>query len=176
MSGPPHRWNVPLTGLRKRHFFRTLPRSFLGTILESGPSFTRHRRYSVRGEFGALYFSASQDLSFHEVASRGSRDTEQMSCVEFEITADCLVDLTRPEVRSKLHVQLEDLVRPRISRDAYVVPQTVAKKVYAERLHGLIVPSPHDPQGEKGNWFNLVLYPANLIRAAIREIRVQDVP
>lgn len=169
------RWTLSLVAVRRKHFWRCLPKQYLQTVLEAGPSFTRGRRYSIRGEFGALYFSASRDLSLQEIATRAGDDTELMSCVELEVTVDRLVDLTRPETRTKLHVQLEDLIRPRISKDAYAVPQHIARRVYREKLHGLIAPSVHDPNGEKGDWFNLVLYPGNLVRASIRELRAEDV-
>jgi RES domain-containing protein len=175
MPERPHRLGLPLVAVRKKHFWRCLPSQYLQTVLEAGPSFIRDRRYSVRGEFGALYFSASKELSLNEIASRAGDDAEPMSCVELEVTVDRLVDLTRPGTRTKLHVQLKDLIRPRISKDAYAVPQGIARRVYREKLHGLIAPSVHDPNGEKGDWFNLVLYPANLIRTSIRELRAEDV-
>jgi RES domain-containing protein len=98
-----------------------------------------------------------------------------MSCVEFEITVDRLVDLTRPEIRGRLRVELADLIRARVSTDAYAVPQGIARRVYRDGLPGLMAPSVHDPNGEKADWFNLVLYPGNLVRAAIREVRAQDI-
>ena|SRR2546426_2833523 len=170
-----HRLSLRLFTVRKRRFWRCLPKQYLPTLLEAGPSFTRDRRYSVRGEFGALYFSASKELSLKEIASRAGEDAEPMSSVELEVTVDRLVDLTRPETRTKLRVGLGDLIRPRVSKDAYAVPQAIARRVYRDRLHGLIAPSVHDPNGERGDWFNLVLYPANLVRASIRELRAEDV-
>lgn len=169
------RLSLSAVGVRKQHFWRCLPKRYLPTVLEAGPSFTHHRRYSVRGEFGALYFSASKELSLTEIASRIGQDSEAMACVEFEVTAVRLVDLTRPETRTRLRVQLEDLIRPRVSKDAYAVPQGIARRLYGDRLHGLLAPSVHDPRGEKRDWFNLVLYPANLIRASVREVQIEDV-
>src|SRR2546422_8160298 len=144
-----HRLSLRLFTVRKRRFWRCLPKQYLPTLLEAGPSFTRDRRYSVRGEFGALYFSASKELSLKEIASRAGEDAEPMSSVELEVTVDRLVDLTRPETRTKLRVGLGDLIRPRVSKDAYAVPQAIARRVYRDRLHGLIAPSVHDPNGER---------------------------
>lgn len=175
MTGRPRRMSLPIVTLQHRHFWRCLPKQYVRTVLEAGPSFTRQRRYSVRGEFGALYFSASRELSLSEVESRAGQDSEVMSCVEFEITVDRLVDLTRPETRTALRVQLEDLIRPRTSKDAYEIPQSIARQVYQERLNGLLSPSVHDPKGQRGNWLNLILYPANLVRAFIRQVLVEEV-
>jgi RES domain-containing protein len=175
MTGRTHRLGLPVVALRQKHFWRCLPKQYARTVLEAGPSFTRERRYSVRGEFGALYFSSSKELSLSEVASRAGQDTEVLSCVEFEVTLDRLVDLTRPETRAALQVQLEDLIRPRTSADAYQIPQSIARRVYQERLNGLLSPSVHNPEGKKRGWLNLVLYPANLIRASIREVHVEEV-
>lgn len=172
MTRHARRARLPVIALREERFWRCLPRQFLPTVLETGPSFTRERRYSVRGEFGGLYFSAAQELSLSEVANRTGQDSEPMSCVEFEISLDRVLDLTRPQTRAALRVRLEDLVRPRISAGAYDVPQGIARRVYQERLCGLLAPSVHDPRGERPGWFNLVLYPANMVRAFIREVRV----
>ena len=129
----------------------------------------------MRGEFGALYFSGSKQLCLREIVGRSGEDGEVMACVEFEITLDRLVDFTRLETRNKLRVKLEDLVRPRISTDAYAAPQAIARRVYAEGLHGLLAPSVHDAKAEKSGWFNLVIYPANLIRASIREVQIEEI-
>jgi RES domain-containing protein len=165
----------PCVSVKDRHFWRCLPKLYIQTILEAGPSFTQERRYSVRGEFGALYFSGSKDLCLKEIVSRSGEDSEVMACVEFEITLDRLVDLTRPEARTRLRVQLEDLIRPRTSKDAYVAPQAIARRIYAEGLQGLLAPSVHDAMGEKSGWFNLVVYPANLARAYIREVQIEEI-
>ena len=146
ITGP--RASLPIVALKRKHFWRCLPKRYIRTVLEAGPSFTRERRYSVRGEFGALYFSASKELSLSEVLVRAGDDGDVMSCVEFEITMDRLVDLTRPETRARLHVQLDDLIRPRIYRDAYEIPHQIARQVYQERLSGLLAPNVHDPMGE----------------------------
>lgn len=166
---------LPVVALRHRHFWRCIPRQYLATALEAGPSFTRQRRYSVRGEFSALYFSASRELSRTEVASRTGQDSEAMSCVEFEITTDRLVDLTRPGTRNALQIRLEDLVRPRVSAGAYDVPQRIARRVYQEGFGGLLVPSVYDPMGGREDWFNLVLYPANIMRVFVREVEIAAV-
>jgi hypothetical protein len=168
-----HRLGFPLVTIKEKHFWRCLPKQYIQTILEAGPSFTQERRYSVRGEFGALYFSGSKELCLKEIVGRSGEDSEVMACVEFEITLDRLVDLTRLETRTKLRVRLEDLIRPRISKDAYAAPQAIARRVYAEGLQGLLAPSVHDPRGEKSGWFNLVVYPANLARATIREVHIE---
>ena len=175
MPRRPQGLDLRRVGLKKKHFWRCIPEPYLETVLESGPSFTQERRYSVRGEFGALYFGSSAELCAVEVAGRVGQDGEPVVSVEFEITVDNLADLTQPETRSKLRLQLEDLVRPRISLNAYTVPQRIARQLYHERIHGLIVPSVHDPEGHRQGWFNLVLYPAQLIRASIREIQIQKV-
>ena len=130
MTGRAHRLSLPVIAVRAEHFWRYLPKQYVRMVLEPGPSFTHNRHYSVRGEFAVLYFSASKELSLREVASRGGDDIEAMSCVEFEVSVDRLVDLTRPETRTALSVQLEDLVRPRITRDAYSTPRDVARRVY----------------------------------------------
>ncbi|HUI40502.1 MAG TPA: RES family NAD+ phosphorylase [Terriglobia bacterium] len=166
---------VPVVSLRRKHFWRCVPQPHLRTILESGPSFSRDRRYSVRGEFGALYFSASEDLALVEVAARSGEDGEPACSVEFEVSVGRLADLTRQEIRARWRVRLEDLVRPRIARDAYSAPQAIARRVYEQGLDGLLAPSVHDPQGQRRDWFNLVLYPANLIRPLLREVRVRQV-
>jgi RES domain-containing protein len=166
---------LPVVALHQEHFWRCVPKPYLQTLLEPGPSFTRQRRYSVRGEFSALYFSASRDLCLTEVAGRASHDSEPIACVEFEIAADRLVDLTRLETRVALRVRLEDLVRPRTWSGAYEVPQGVARYVYQAKLSGLLAPSVHDPKGEKQGWFNLVLYPANMIRSSVREVEIAEV-
>jgi RES domain-containing protein len=168
-------WSLPVVAIRKKSFWRCLPKQYVRTVLETGPSFTQERRYSVRGEFGAVYFSASKELSLAEVSSRVGEDGEAMACVEFEVTVQRLVDLTRPDTRARLRVQLEDLIRPRISKDAYASPQRIAKRIYKERLDGLFAPSVHDPKRQRQDWFNLILYPANLIRASVREIRADEV-
>lgn len=170
MTGRAHGAGLPVVALQHEHFWRCLPTQYLRTALEAGPSFTRERRYSIRGEFGALYFSASKELSLSEVASRAGQDGEVMSCVEFEIAVDRLLDLTRSKTRAALHVQLEDLIRPRATMDAYEVPQSIARRVYQEGLNGLLAPSIYDPKGQRKDWFNLVLYPANLVRRFIREV------
>jgi len=170
-----HRAGPPVVAVQKKHFWRCLPKQYLRTILEAGPSFTQERRYSVRGEFGALYFSGSKELCLMEIAGRAAQDSEAMACVEFEVTVDRVVDLTRQETRTTIGVQLEDLVRPRISKDAYAAPQRVARLVYGQRLQGLLAPSVHDANGRRRNWISLVLYPANLLRAFIREIQVEHV-
>jgi RES domain-containing protein len=175
MTGRTYRVGLPVVALQRKRFWRCLPKQYVRTVLEAGPSFTRGRRYSVRGEFGALYFSASKESSLSEVTSRAGQDSEVISCVEFEITVDRLLDLTRPATRAALRVQLDDLILPRISADAYEVPQRIARQVYREGLNGLLAPSVHDPKGERGNWFNLVLYPANLIRGSISELRFEEV-
>ena len=167
--------SLPLVAVKDKHFWRCLPKPHIQTILEAGPSFTQERRYSVRGEFGALYFSGSKELCLREIFGRSGGDSEVMACVEFAITLDRLLDLTRLQTRTKLRVQLEDLIRPRTAKDAYVAPQAIARRVYAERLQGLLAPSVHDARGEKSGWFNLVVYPANLVRALIREVRIEEI-
>ncbi len=175
MPERPHRLDFRVVAIEKKRFWRCLPKHYLRTVLEAGPSFTQERRYSIRGEFGALYFSGSKELSLKEVSDRVGQDGEVVACVEFEVTLDRLVDLTQPETRTRLRVQLEDLIRPRLSRDAYVVPQSIARRIYGEKVPGLLVPSLHDPEGQRKDWFNMVLYPANLIRCSIREIQVEEV-
>jgi len=175
MPAPPRQPNLPLVAVKDKHFWRCLPKAYLQTILEAGPSFTQERRYSVRGEFGALYFSGSKELCLREIFGRSGGDSEVMACVEFEITLDRLLDLTRPPIRAKLRVQLEDLIRPRIAKDAYAAPQAIARRVYAQGLPGLLAPSIHDPEGEHSGWFNLVVYPANLVRASIREVQIEEI-
>ena len=166
---------LPAVVLQEAHFWRCIPRHYLKTVLEGGPSFTRERRYSIRGEFSGLYFSASRELSLSEAANRTGQDSDRMCSVQFKITADHVVDLTQPETRVALRVRLEDLVRLRTSADAYEVPQRVARQVFQARLSGLLAPSVYDPNGERQGWFNLVLYPANIIRAFIREVRITDI-
>lgn len=175
MPERPHRSGFRAVAIQRKRFWRCLPKQYLPTALEAGPSFTQERRYSIRGEFGALYFSSSKELSLQEISSRAGRDAEVMVCVEFEVTVDRLVDLTEPEIRTRLRVRLEDLIRPRISKDAYVVPQGLARQIYGQRFHGLLVPSVHDPKDKRKEWFNLVLYPANLIRSTVREIQIEEV-
>ncbi|GEM_PF-3222171 len=175
MPKRPQGLDLRRVALKKKHFWRCIPEHYLETVLEAGPSFTQERRYSVRGEFGALYFGGSAELCAVEVAGRVGQDGEPVVCVEFEVSVEHLVDLTQPETRAKLRVRLEDLVRPRISLDAYAVPQRIARQLYHERLQGLIVPSVHDPEGRRQGWFNLVLYPAQLIRPSIREVQIQKV-
>lgn len=169
------RLEVRFVATRKRRFWRCLPKQHLESVLEAGPSFTQERRYSVRGEFGALYFSASKELALLEVSSRAGQDGEVMACVEFEVTVPRLIDLRRSQVRTAFRVRLEDLVHPRISKDAYVAPQRIARRVYREKVHGLLVPSIHDPEGGRKDWFNLVLYPANLIRTSLKEVQVEEI-
>ena len=175
MPERPNRLDFQFVRIRKQRFWRCLPKQHLETVLEAGPSFTQERRYSVRGEFGAIYFSGSKELSLREVASRAGQDGEVMACVEFEVTVERLVDLRRPETRTRFRVHLEDLIRPRISKDSYVVSQRIARRMYAEKVHGLLVPSVHDPKGQMKDWFNLVLYPANLIRSSIREVQIVEI-
>lgn len=175
ITGGKRRASLPAVSLRRKRFWRCLPSQYIQTILEAGPSFTRERRYSLRGEFGALYFSGSKELSLSEAASRAGQDAEAMACVEFEITVDRLVDLTRPATRAALRVQLDDLILPRTSADAYQVPQNIARQVYQAGLNGLLAPSAHHPQGNRADWFNLVLYPANLVRAFICQARVEAI-
>ncbi|MGH9455416.1 MAG: RES family NAD+ phosphorylase [Terriglobia bacterium] len=175
MPNPSRRLDLRRRPLDRKHFWRCVPKRYIETILETGPSFTQERRYSVRGEFDALYFGGSMELCAVEAAGRAGEDGEKMVCVEFEITVDRLADLTQPETRTKLRVQLKDLVRPRISREAYTVPQRIARRLYSERFQGLIAPSVHDLLGQQRGWFNLVLYPAQLVRSSIREIRSQEV-
>jgi RES domain-containing protein len=170
-----NRRKFPTTSIRKMRFWRCVPKVYVRTVLEAGPSFTRNRRYSVRGEFGALYFSGSRPLSLEEVAGRVGEDGEVIVCVEFEVTVHRVVDLTRPEARTKLRIPLEDLVRPRLSEEAYEVPQKIARAVYEAKLDGLLVPSVHDPHGRRPDWVNLVLYPANLIGSFVRKILVEEV-
>jgi hypothetical protein len=165
-----------VVALQREHFWRCVPKRYLQTVLEAGPSFTQHRRYSIRGEFGGLYFSASKELSLSEVANRTGQDTEIMSCMEFEITVDRLVDLTKPATRASLRVPLEALIRPRASLEAYEVPQSIARQVYQEGLNGLLAPSVYDPRGQRKGWFNLVLYPANVVRTFIRQVHVHEGP
>jgi RES domain-containing protein len=167
------RLEIPVVTVERRHFWRCVPQQFVHTILEAGPSFTHERRYSIRGEFGALYFSASKELALEEVFSRAGADGEAIACVAFQVTAERVADLTQAATRTRMGVQLADLLRPRISGDAYAAPQSVARRVYGNKLHGLLAPSIHDPRGEKKNWFNLVLYPAQLLRSSIREISVE---
>jgi RES domain-containing protein len=169
-----HPADLPLARIEAKTFWRCLPRQYLHTALEAGPSFTRDRRYSIRGEFGALYFSGSRDLCLKEATGRAGQDAEPLAMIEFEITASRLVNLTQAQVRKELHVRLDDLLRPRISKDAYLIPQAIARKVYGWRLHGLMAPSVYDPISRNKGWFNLILFPANLIRSAIREVSIQD--
>jgi hypothetical protein len=176
MTERSQRLSLPFVAVKDKRFWRCLPKQYIQTVLEAGPSFTQERRYSVRGEFGALYFSGSKELCLREIFGRSGEDSEVMACVEFEITLDRLLDLTRLETRTKLRVQLEDLIRPRTYKDAYVTPQAVARRVYAEGLQGLLAPSVLDPKGEKSGWFNLVVYPANLARASIREVQIEEIP
>jgi hypothetical protein len=174
MAAQPHRLKFPTTAIRKMRFWRCVPKLYVRTVLEAEPSFTRNRRYSIRGEFGALYFSGSRELSLEEVAGRAGEDREVVVCVEFEATVHPLVDLTRPQTRIRLRIALEDLVRPRLSKDAYEVAQKIGRAVYEAKLDGLLVPSVHDPQGRRPDWVNLILYPANLIGSFVREIRVEE--
>ena len=169
------RSDLRLVTLAKKPFWRCLPQAFLSTVLEAGPSFTQERRYSVRGEFSALYFSASKELCLKEVWGRTGPDGEVMACVEFEVTVDRLVDLTDQETRRRVRAQLDDLIRPRLSRHAYATPQRVARRIYREGFPGLLAPSVHDPRGEREDGFSLVLYPANLIRSSVRQVRVEEV-
>jgi RES domain-containing protein len=164
---------IPTVRVRNRSIWRCLPSAFESTALESGPSFTKERRYSVQGEFGAVYFSGSKTLSEFEADERGGGDTERLSYLAFELTVDKLVDLTLQETRDHMGVQLEDLVRPRIAKDRYEVTQAVAREVYASRLNGLIVPSVHDPNHQKPDWFNVVLYQAHLLRIFLRPVQVK---
>ncbi|HVO32518.1 MAG TPA: RES family NAD+ phosphorylase [Elusimicrobiota bacterium] len=147
-----------------------MPNAFESTALESGPSFTKDRRYSVQGEFGAVYFSGSKTLSEFESDERGGEDAERLSYLAFALTVDKLVDLTLRKTRDHLGVRLDDLVRPRTAKDRYEVTQAVARQIYARRLNGLIVPSVHDPKRQKPDWFNVVLYPAHLLRVCLRPI------
>jgi len=73
-----------------------------------------------------------------------------MTCVEFEISVGRLLDLTWPETRAALRIQLKDLIRPRTFMDAYQVPQSIARQVYQERLNGLLAPSVHDRTAKEG--------------------------
>jgi hypothetical protein len=98
-----------------------------------------------------------------------------MCSVEFEVTVDRLIDLTRPETRRTLRIQLQDLIRPRVSANAYEVTQRIASQAYRQGLPGLLAPTVHDGKGTTAGWFNLVLYPANLARAFIREVRVHNI-
>jgi len=161
---------TPTIAVHRKRVWRCLPVRFAATALESGPSFTKDRRYSVQGEFGAIYLSASKDLAWQEWKQRGGEDAEPAGCVEFELTLDKLVDLTAPSVQKRLGIKAGDLVKPRISPEAYAVTQAIARRVYAQKLHGLLAPSIHDANGEKPDWFNVVLYPANVMRRCVRQI------
>src|SRR5436190_15960449 len=107
--------------------WRCLPARVKETALESGPSFTKDRRYSIQGEFGAVYFSASKALSQLEVDQRAGTDVEPMAHLGFELTVDKLVDLTSPKVRKALHVSLDALVQSRTAPDRYRIPQLIAR-------------------------------------------------
>jgi RES domain-containing protein len=166
---------LPVTTIRKGRFWRCLVRQHAGTVLEAGPSFTRERRYNVRGEFSALYFSGAKELSIREVAVQAGSDGEVMACVEFLITLNPVVDLTHPDIRRKLGVHLDDLIRPRVFKDGYAATQALARRFYAERLPGMLVPSVLDPNGQRSGWRNLIIFPANLIRGAVRELGSTDI-
>lgn len=164
------RRKIPTIAARRQRVWRCVPVQFVATVLESGPSFTKDRRYSVQGEFGAIYLSASEELALLEWRQRAGEDAEPAACIEFELTLDHLVDLTSKAVQKRLGVQTVDLVRPRIAAEAYAATQAVARQVYAQKHHGLIVPSIHDSAGEEPGWFNIVLYPANLVHRCLRQI------
>jgi RES domain-containing protein len=161
---------IPTISLRNRGVWRCLPKAFEMTALESGPSFTKDRRYSIQGEFGAIYLSASKALSQREAGERGGEDLETLAYPSFELTLNKLVDLTSRKTRSHFGVSLEDLVRSRISKNRYEITQKLARRIYANQLNGIIAPSVYDPRGEQPGWFNVVLYPAQILRICLRRI------
>lgn len=154
----------------RRRVWRCIPKAFARTVLESGPSFTKDRRYSIQGEFGAVYLSGAKDLAQMETERRGGLHTEPMSYLEFELTVDHLVDLRDPATRAHFRVSLDDLVKSRLAPDRYTATQAVARRVYDAKLYGLIAPSLHDPQSAKPDWFNIALYPAHLLRSCLRPV------
>ena len=157
------------TRVLKGRFWRCLPESYAHTALESGPSFTQERRYSVRGEFGALYFSSSEDLAQTEAGRRIGDHGEPIVCLEFEVSLDKILDLTQEAVRKALGVRLAELVKKPLATDAYGVPQAIGRASFVGGISGLMVPSVHDPDTSR-EWFNLVLYPGNLVRSHIKQI------
>jgi len=158
----------PTTSVLKQRLWRCVPKAFLETALESGPSFTKDRRYSVQGEFGAVYFSGAKELAQWETGERAGQDAEPMAYLEFELTLNKLVDLRSPKVQAFFKFPLEALVKSRTAPERYAATQTIARRVYAAKLHGLIAPSVHDPKSQKTDWFNVVLYPAHLMLSCLR--------
>src|ERR1039457_5933150 len=110
---------IPTVRVRKKNVWRCVPSAFEPTALESGPSFTKDRRYSIQGEFGAVYFSGSSELAQLEAAEHGQEDRAPVSYLAYELTLDHLVDLTKKEGRAAFGVALADLVKPRIAKDRY---------------------------------------------------------
>jgi hypothetical protein len=162
---------LPTISVSRQRLWRCVPKIFTSTVLESGPSFTKDRRYSIQGEFGAVYFSGSKDLAELEADERVGLDAEPMAYLEFELTVHQLVDLRSPKIRGYFGAPLEQLVKSRIASDRYVTTQTIARKIYTAKLRGLLVPSVHDPEGQKAGWFNVVLYPAHLMQSCLRAVR-----
>ncbi len=160
----------PTVSVSRRRLWRCIPKAFVNTALESGPSYTKDRRYSVQGEFGAVYLSGSKELAKWETDERAGDDVEPVEYLEFELTLDKLVNLRSPKTQAFFKLPLEMLVRSRTDPDRYVATQMVARRIYAAKLHGLIAPSVHDPKSQKSDWFNVVLYPAHIMQSCLRLI------
>jgi RES domain-containing protein len=159
------------TRLSRKLFWRCVPTAFQHTILESGPNFVRSSRYSVRGEFSGLYFSGSKELAQKEFADRVGDQGETFLCQEFEVTADQILDLTKPENQKNIGISLHDLVRPRHTPHAFDATHDIARASYMGRSNGILAPSIYDPDLSKEDWFNLVIFPANLIQICIKPLK-----
>ena len=148
-------------------FWRGIPERFVSTSLEPGPNFHRSTRYSVQRLFSGLYFSSSVDLSKAEIAGKVGEDGEPVKFLKYEIDIDDIVDFRNQKSRDVFGVTLEEITRHKSETGAYNATQRIAKTLYDNGIQGLIAPSAHHPSNAE--WANLVIYPANVIRAFIRE-------
>lgn len=151
--------------LRGRTFWRCIESAFAATALDGGPNFHEGGRYSVAGEFSAVYLSENKALA--RLEKTDGRDIfEDLKDIRFGFAADVHIpDLTNPKVQARLDgdfgVSLAELTAP--GALAYRRTQPVGRTAFAAGLPGFLTPSSRPPMPGQEHWRNLVLFPANVI-------------
>ena len=108
-------------------------------------------RYNVPEQFGALYLGESLEAVRAEVARRRAPKAPMVLGV-FEVTLNRVCDLTNPEIRNRLGLQADNLVK-----DDWSLTQEVAIVVREAGFEGILAPSAAGP------YVNLIVFSDRLL-------------
>lgn len=133
--------SAPAAGF-KGTVYRICPTRYADHLLSMRGAFLHGARYNIRGYFGALYTSLSQETARQEISRYFTvPPIGGFVLATIGLRLNSVVDLTRPGQLHRIPISREQLTAARFS-----ISREIGLRAWESGLEALLVPSAADPK------------------------------